>query len=119
MTYPFFLEELYPITLIHKKMFGVDAYYIGDKIMFVLKCNDKHIEDNGIWLATTKDRHEKLKEELPSLRTIQMYGIKSWLILPEDSDTFEIEARKIAAMIKENSDLIGNVPKPKKRKGSK
>ncbi|MGB6154190.1 MAG: hypothetical protein WBG48_19560 [Pricia sp.] len=112
--YDFFLELLYPLPLRHKKMFGLDAFYIRDKIVFALRKKDATPEDNGIWLASKKQHHQKLYHQINGLRAIKTYGIKTWLLLPEDFERFEEEARKVVEMIKKNSELIGNVPKPKR-----
>lgn len=112
--YDFFLELLYSIPLRHKKMFGVDAFYIGEKIVFALRKKDAAPEDDGIWIATKKQHHQKLYHQIDGLRHIKTYGIKTWLLLPEDYALFEEAAHKVAEMIKKNSELIGNIPKPKR-----
>lgn len=116
MNYPygFFLELLYPLPLRHKKMFGVDAFYIRDKIVFALRKKNVAPEDDGIWIASKKEHHQKLYHQINGLRAIKTYGIKTWLLLPEDFNLFEEEAHKIAELIKKDSVLIGNIPKPKK-----
>ncbi|QLG45782.1 hypothetical protein [Costertonia aggregata] len=114
MPYEFFLEMLYPLPLRHKKMFGVDAYYIREKIVFAL-CQKEHMhQDNGIWIASKKKHHQKLNHQVKGLRSIKSYGIKTWLLLPEDFDYFEEQANIVADLIKNNSEIIGNVPKPKR-----
>ena len=112
--YDFFLELLYPLQLSHKKMFGVDAFYIGEKIVFALRKKDTGLADNGIWIASKKEHHQKLYHKITGLRPIETYGIKTWLVLPEDSDRFEEEANAVAELIKKGSELIGNIPKRKK-----
>ncbi|WP_109300687.1 hypothetical protein [Aquimarina sp. AU474] len=116
--YDFIFEELYPLQFRHKKMFGIDAFYYGDKIVFALRQKDNHIEDNGIWIATKTEHHEELRSLIKDVRMIKVYGLKSWLLLPDDSDYFEEGARQIAKLIKQHSILIGNIPKLKKKKSS-
>ena len=115
MTFPydFFLELLYPLQVRHKKMFGVDAFYIREKIVFALRKKEDRQEDNGIWIASQHAHHQKLRHQINGLRAIKTYGIKTWLLLPEDFDRFEEEAVKLADLIKEDSELIGNIPKTK------
>jgi len=114
MPYDFFLELLYPLPLRHKKMFGVDAYYIEEKIVFGLRKKDADLEDNGIWIASKIAHHQKLRHQFKGLRNIKTYGIKTWLVLPEDFERFEEEANAIADLIKNGSELIGNIPKRKR-----
>lgn len=115
MPYDFFLELLYPLPLRHKQMFGTDSYYIHEKIVFALRKKDKYPEDNGIWIASKIEHHQKLHRQIKGLRAIKVYGIKSWLILPEDYEHFEEQANAIAELIKTGNELIGNIPKGKKR----
>lgn len=115
MPYDFFLELLYPMPLRHKKMFGVDAYYIHEKIVFGLRKKDTNKEDNGIWIASKIEHHQKLRHRFSGLRNINTYGIKTWLVLPEDYIRFEEEANELAEMIKTKSILIGNIPKSRRK----
>jgi len=116
MPYEFFIELLYPLPLRLKKMFGVDSYYIGEKIVFALRKKDTLLEDNGIWIASKLEHHQKLKHQINGLHTIKSYGIKSWLVLPEGFEYFEEEANKLANLIKNNSELVGNLTKPRKKR---
>ncbi|MDY8136225.1 hypothetical protein [Aquimarina sp. 2201CG5-10] len=114
--YDFILEELYPLQLRHKKMFGVDSFYYGEKIVFALRKQDNYPNDNGIWIATKIKFHKELKLLIRDLKAIEVYGLKTWLVLPESSDHFEEGIIKIAELIKQHSSLIGNIPKVKKKK---
>lgn len=116
MPYDFFLEYLFDLPLRHKKMFGVDSYYIEEKIVFALRYKEDAPHDNGIWIASKLEHHKALKKEINGLRPIQTYGIKTWLVLPEDFDQFEREAAQLATLIKKNSSLVGNIPKPKRKR---
>lgn len=116
MPYDFFLELLFPLPLRHKKMFGVDSYYIGEKIVFALRKKDNLLEDNGIWIASKIEHHQKLKHKIRGLNAIKSYGIKSWLVLPEEFEYFEEEANKLSELIKKNSALVGNIPKIKNKR---
>ncbi|MFT5751216.1 MAG: hypothetical protein ACI828_001354 [Flavobacteriales bacterium] len=117
--YPFFLDLLYPIPLRHKKMFGVDAYYVEDKMMFALREKEKNPVDNGIWIATKKEHHQQLRQKLKGCKNIETTGIKAWLMLPSESDYFESDAHILAALIHSQNPLIGTSPKPKNRKSQR
>ena len=100
-------------------MFGNVAIYTGDKIILATRQKEENPIDNGIWVGTKEKYHNELKELFPALRNLKTYGIKSWLLLPEDADDFEEVAYKITTLIKQNSPLIGNVPperKPRKKR---
>ena len=114
MPFDFFIEWLYPLPLRHKKMFGVDAYYIHDRIMFVLCINEKYQPDRGIWIATKQEYHQELTSIFTSIRPLKSLGIKTWLVLPETDDAFEEDVSILVSLIKEQSPLIGNIPKKRK-----
>lgn len=114
MPFEFFIEWLYPLPLRHKKMFGVDAYYIDDYIMFALCTNEKYQPDHGIWIATKQEYHQKLTSIFTSIRPIKSLGIKTWLVLPEAHDLFEEDAAMLVSLIKTQSPLIGNLSKKRK-----
>lgn len=114
MPYAFFIEWLYPLSLKHKKMFGVDAFYIEDCIVFALCQHEKYPQDHGIWIATKKQHHQKLRHQFKSIRPLLSIGIKTWLVLPENHDAFEEDANILVSLLKSGSPLIGNIPKKKK-----
>ncbi|MBE15488.1 MAG: hypothetical protein CL867_04505 [Cytophagaceae bacterium] len=114
--FPFFLDMLYPLPLKHKKMFGVDAYYLEAQLLFALREKEENTIDNGIWIATKKQHHQKLKHQFKSIKSIESYGIKSWLMLASNHDHFEADAQHLAQLIFKRSELIGTTPNSKKRK---
>ncbi len=119
MPHEFVLDMLYPLPFRTKKMFGTCAVYVGEKIVLATRQKEDHPIDNGIWIGTKLEHHSALKEMFPSLRNIETYGIKTWLVLPEDADDFEETTQKITELIKQNSDLIGNIPAPAKPRKKK
>ena len=115
----FVLEMLYPLSYRTKKMFGVLAVYVGEKIVLALRQKQDRPNDNGIWIGTKVEHHSALKAMFPSLRSLESYNIKTWLLLPEDAEDFEETALKITELIKQNSLLIGNIPTPRKPRKTK
>lgn len=115
----FVLEMLYPLPYRTKRMFGVLAVYVGEKIVLALRQKQDNPGDNGIWIGTKVEHHSSLKELFPSLRNLEVYKIKTWLLLPEDAEDFEESALRISELIKKNSPLIGNIPPPRKSKQRK
>ncbi|MEO0573055.1 MAG: hypothetical protein AAF039_15210 [Bacteroidota bacterium] len=97
-------------------MFGNVAIYVGDKIVLATRQKEENPVDNGIWVGTKVEYHEALFKLFPSLRKLETYKIKSWLLLPDSAEDFESTAADLAALIKQNSPLIGNIPQPRKKK---
>ena len=114
--FDFFLDQLYPLPLVRKKLFGTTAYYLDAKIVFAFSTSDKWPEDIGIWIAAPLEHQPLLLEKLKTYRDIQRINTKKWILLPADSDTFEEDARTVADLIKKGSEWIGTVPKPKRKK---
>ncbi len=114
--FDFAIENLFQLDPIVKPMFGAHAIYIGAKIVLILR--DKNDEDSGVWIATTTEHHASLKKELPSMRTIKLFGteISSWQLLPMDADDFEASVNKVCGLIVKGDIRVGKIPKPKKAK---
>ncbi len=108
------LDSLDPTT---NPMFGCTAVYVGEKIVFILRDRPSHAEDNGVWLATTRDHHASLRSDLPSLRSIGVLGgggETGWQILPASEESFEDEVLRACAMVLREDPRIGKIPKRKK-----
>ena len=108
------LESLGPTT---NPMFGCTAVYVDEKIVFILRDRPSHPEDNGVWVATTREHHASLRKDLPSLRSIGVLagGAETgWQILPAGEETFEDEVLRACAMVLREDPRIGKIPKPKK-----
>ena len=112
----FLLDYLIPLDVTVKRMFGVWAIYVNDKIMLILKQNKDNPETNGVWLATYREYHESLKSSLPSLRSISSYSVglreTEWQVLPVDTEDFEASVRFVCELIKHNDIRIGRLPDP-------
>lgn len=116
MPLDFVLDLLYPLPVRTNKMFGTVAIYHEEKVILATKRNEAKPLDDGIWVATKLEHHAELKSIIPELRELEIYKIKSWLVLREEEDNFEERAEQIVDLIKSKSPLIGNIPKPKKKK---
>ncbi len=111
----FVLDALTPLSPETRPMFGCLAVYIGNKIMLILR--DKPGDaDNGVWLATTKDHHQSLRQDFPAMRSIGVFGqaVTGWQVLPADAPDFEQSALRACELIAARDPRIGKVPKPKK-----
>ncbi len=89
--------------------------------MLILRKKEKDPENDGIWVATSIDRHESLRPVLPSMRAIPLFGPgeTAWQWLPESDVRFEEDALTACSLILKKDSRIGRIPKrkaPKKQK---
>lgn len=120
--FDFILEELDALNPYTKPMFGAHAIYISEKIIFIVRHKESHVEDNGVWLATTMEHHESLRKIFPNMRSIGVLaggGVTGWQILPVDADDFEETVLKACELVQKGDIRIGKIPKRKLSKGSK
>jgi len=88
-------------------MFGNHSIYVGNKLLLATREHKTKPTDNGIWIGTSTEYHESLKKEFPSIRHMELFKIKKWLLLPIDAEDFEESAIRICELIKENDERIG------------
>jgi hypothetical protein len=116
--FEFVLEQLYSLDPIVKPMFGCHAIYVQNKIVLMLRRKEDFPEDNGVWVASTPEHKSKLKAEFPTLRSIGLFGevTSTWQNLPQISDSFEEDVKRICELILKRDQRIGKIPKTKKKK---
>lgn len=106
-----------------RPMFGCHSIYVGEKIVFIIRDRDSHTDCNGIWIATSREHHESLKKDFPSLCSISLLneGARGteWQMLPAEADDFESSAIRACEMVLHGDSRIGKVPKAKKKKRKK
>jgi len=107
-----FVFDYLPANITVKKMFGMHYIYLGKRIMLILRKRDNEPELNGIWVATGKEHHESLKNNVPELGAFfidnnERHG--NWLFLRDDADDFEGAAIKICELIAHGDPRIGKV----------
>ena len=97
-------------------MFGCLAVYVEEKIVLILRDKPAPAEDNGVWIATTREHHASLRAELPVLRSIGVLGPgeTGWQIVPADAPDFEESALRVTALVLAGDAPIGKVPKPRR-----
>jgi hypothetical protein len=110
--FEFVLEALAPLSPRTRPMFGCLAVYVREKIVMILRDKPGPHPDNGVWLATTREHHESLKREFPSMRSISVLGkdVTGWQILPADSPDFEEAALRACELASARDPRIGKVP---------
>ncbi len=108
------LASLHPWT---RAMFGCTAVYVDEKFVLILRDRSSSPRDNGIWLATSREHHDSLRQEFPQMRSIEVFetDVTSWQVLPVDDADFEDAALRACALIRAGDPRIGKIPKPKSR----
>lgn len=98
-------------------MFGCTAVYVDEKIVFILR-DGKGDADDGVWVATTREHHASLRREMPSLRSIRVFGEgeSGWQVLPAGAEDFEDSVLRACALVRAADARIGKVPKPRSKK---
>jgi hypothetical protein len=116
LPFEFVMDALASLEPTTRPMFGCTAVYVEDKIVLILRDKPAPAVDNGVWVATTREHHESLRGELPSLRSISVLGpgVTGWQSLPSDALTFEEEALRAVALIHAGDPRIGKVPQAKR-----
>jgi hypothetical protein len=115
--FEFVLTELEAMGPVTRHMFSCVAVYVEDKIVFALRDRPEHPKDNGVWLATSREHHDSLRAELPSMRSIGVLaggGETGWQIVPADAAGFEDEVLRACELVRADDPRIGKVPKPRK-----
>jgi hypothetical protein len=109
-----FVFDYLPTGIIVKKMFGMHYIYLGKRIMLILRKSNNQLEWNGIWVATSKEYHESLKNNVPELGSFFLDGDERhghWLLIKDNAEDFEGAAIKVCEMIAHGDTRIGKVPK--------
>lgn len=115
LPYEFVLDELADLAPTVRAMFGAHAVYVGERIVLILRRKQAD-RDDGVWVATEKSHHAALRPELPSMRSIEVFGAgeTSWQVIPDDGDAFEEEVLRACALIRAGDPRIGRVPAKKR-----
>ncbi|MBS0663515.1 MAG: hypothetical protein JSR48_09630 [Verrucomicrobia bacterium] len=71
----------------------------------------------GVLVCTYHEHHPSLLAEFPSLQQHPVLG--KWLYLPEASETFERDAKRLVQLVRDNDPRLGILPSPRKKKAAK
>ena len=117
LPHPFVLDALEAALPETRPMFGCLAVYVGEKIVMILRDKAGADPDNGVWLATIPEHHDSLRRELPSLRSITVFGsgVTGWQVLPVTGPEFEEEALRACEMVLVGDRRIGKIPGEKRK----
>ncbi len=101
-------------------MFGCLAVYVEERIVLILRQKPTYEDDNGVWLATSEEHHESLREEFPQMRSVGVLGkpITGWQVLHVGAPDFEESAMHACELVLARDPRIGKVPGAKKRRAA-
>src|ERR1700730_4518943 len=107
--FEFVLDELADLDPWTRPMFGSTAVYVGDKIVFIVRDKNRKDRDDVVWVATTKEHHDSLRRELPTLRSIAVFGVgeTGWQVLPIEAPGFEESVYRACALVRARDERIG------------
>jgi hypothetical protein len=71
----------------------------------------------GVLVCTFHEHHESLLAEFPAL--VQHPVLGKWLYLPENSETFERDAKRLLQLVKARDPRLGILPSPRKKRAAK
>jgi hypothetical protein len=113
--FAFVLDELDALAPSTRPMFGCTAVYVGPRIVLILR-DGRGEADDGVWIATTAEHHASLRAELPSMRSIAVFGpgVSGWQVLPASGDDFEAEVLRACELVRRGDPRVGKIPKPKR-----
>ena len=113
--FDFVLEQLYSVNVEIRPMFGCVALYVRNKIVLILRKKATSVRDNGVWIATSNEHHDSLKQLFPSMRSISVFGGKqsNWQNLPANANDFEEMVMRACELILRGDDRIGRETKRK------
>lgn len=71
----------------------------------------------GVLVCTFHEHHESLRADFPAL--VQHPVLGKWLYLPEATEAFEREARRLVQAVKTGDPRLGILPSPRKKRKAK
>jgi hypothetical protein len=115
--HPFVLEALADVVTHTRPMFGCLAVYVREKIVLILRDKQDGSADDGVWLATTAEHHESLRQDFPNMRSVAVLGreVTHWQVLAVDTPDFEEAALRACELIAARDPRIGKVPKSRSK----
>ncbi|MGZ3772218.1 MAG: TfoX/Sxy family DNA transformation protein [Pseudobdellovibrionaceae bacterium] len=118
------VEELLPLDILKKSMFGGNAYYRDQKLVLVLfeKSGNKNFHGkrfkfelwNGCMFPVEKSLHGEVLALFPFL--ISHPVLPKWLYLPQDTEDFDDRVEILVRKIFAPKSIFGVIPKEKKAK---
>lgn len=115
-TIPFdFVFDYLPRNVVIKSMFGMQYIYLGRKLMLMLRKSVKDVDMNGVWVATAKEHHRSLENDIPAMVGYVLDNgdtyESNWRLIKDDRDDFEEAAIKVCELIAHGDPRIGKLTK--------
>lgn len=109
MPFDFLLDYL-PASVVIKPAIGMYYVYFEGKIVLIFRKVSKNPQHNGIWIATRREDHVRLKQDLSALTDFD-FGDEAfepnWLQLKDDHEYFEEAAIALCELITQRDKRIG------------
>lgn len=102
-------------TFVLKSWFGGRSIMLDERHQLYLTTQGEPWQ--GVLVCTSHEHHASLCAEFPELAPHPV--LKKWLYLPEDSETFERDARRLVQLARARDPRVGIAPSPKKRRAVK
>ena len=107
--------------LLKEPTFQLKAWFGGRTIML----NGKHQlflttqgePWQGVLVCTYHEHQESLRREIASLQSHPVLG--KWLYLPESTESFERDAKRLVQLARRGDPRIGVLPSPRKKKAAR
>ncbi|MCS3737611.1 hypothetical protein [Mucilaginibacter dorajii] len=110
MPFDFLLDYL-PANVIIQPAVGMYYVYFEGKIVLIFRKVSKNSQHNGLWIATKREDHARLKAEIPAITDFVFDEGETfesaWLQLKDDHDDFEEAAISICELITRRDKRIG------------
>lgn len=110
MPFDFLLDYL-PANVIIQPAIGMYYVYFEGKIVLIFRKVSKNSQHNGLWVATKREDHPSLKEEIPAITDFVFEEGEAfdsaWLQIKDGHDDFEEAAIRICEMISHRDKRIG------------
>jgi hypothetical protein len=101
-------------SFLTRNAFGCLSCYLHGRLKIVLADGDPPWD--GVLVPTAPEHHASLRRSLPALRPHPVLG--KWLYLAAGVESFENDARAIAAMALADDPRLGVEPRPRPRRGT-
>jgi hypothetical protein len=102
-------------TFVLKSWFGGRTIMLHGRHQLFLSAQGEPWQ--GVLVCTYHEHQESLLAEFPSL--LQHPILKKWLYLPESTETFERDAKRLVQLVRARDPRLGVLPSPKKKKRGK
>jgi hypothetical protein len=117
MPFDFLLNYL-PRNIIVQPAIGMFYIYWNKKIVLIARQTTKEPQHNGLWIATHREHHASLKQEIPAISDFVFEEgtdtSSNWLLLSEAHDDFETAAIAVSELIAKRDPRMGRTtPKSK------